>query len=53
MTVKGRRILEPALKETPLEKFTRTGHLWEFSPTKRLMIGPKGDKVGLMFSFDW
>jgi len=53
MTVKGRRLLEPPVLESTLEKFTRTGHLWEFSPTKRLMLGPHGDKVGLMFSFDF
>ena len=53
MTVKGQRIVEPPLRESPLEKFTRTGHLWEFSDTKRVMIGPRGDKVGVMFSFDW
>ena len=53
MTVNGKRLLAPVLRETAVEKFTRTGHLWEFSRTKRLMIGPKGDKVGVMFSFDW
>ena len=53
MTVQGKRILEPPRRETSLDKFTRTGHLWEFSDTKRLMIGPVGDKVGLMFNFDW
>lgn len=53
MTVRAPRLLPPPVRETSLEKFTRTGYLWEFSPTKRFMIGPKGDKVGIMFSFDW
>lgn len=54
MTVQAKKILPlPAPRESPLEKFTRTGHLWEFTDTKRFMIGPRGDKVGLMFSFDW
>lgn len=53
MTVETRRLPAPPVRETPLQKFTRTGYLWEFSPTKRIMIGPRGDKVGLMFSFDW
>jgi len=54
MTVRAPRLLlPPRARESAVEKFTRTGHLLEFSPTKRFMIGPKGDKVGLMFSFDW
>lgn len=53
MTVTTKRLPAPPPRETALERFTRTGYLWEFSPTKRFMIGPKGDKVGIMFSFDW
>jgi hypothetical protein len=54
MTVRAKRLMPaPPPRESPLEKFTRTGHLWEFSETKRFMLGPRGDKVGLMFSFDW
>jgi hypothetical protein len=53
MTVRAPRLPPPAMRESTFEKFTRTGYLWEFTPTKRFMIGPKGDKVGVMFSFDW
>lgn len=53
LTVMGKKLLTPAQRESAIDKFTRTGHLWEFSPTKRIMIGPNGDKVGLMFSWDW
>jgi hypothetical protein len=54
MTVQVRKVMSgPPPRESPLEKFVRTGYLWEFSRTKRFMIGPQGDKVGLMFSFDW
>jgi len=53
MTVKVKKVLAPPVREGLVEKFTRTGHLLEFSKTKRLMLGPRGDKVGLMFSFDW
>jgi hypothetical protein len=53
MTVEVKKVIVLPGRETPLQKFTRTGHLWEFSPTKRFMVGPHGDKVGLMFSFDW
>ena len=53
MTVEVKKVVELPGRETPLEKFTRTGYLWEFSKTKRFMVGPRGDKVGVMFSFDW
>lgn len=53
MTVRAPKLPPPAVRESAFEKFTRTGYLWEFSPTKRFMIGPKGDKVGVMFSLDW
>lgn len=53
MTVEVKKIVELPGRETRLQKFVRTGYLWEFSPTKRFMVGPRGDKVGVMFSFDW
>jgi hypothetical protein len=53
MTVSAPKIIELPGHETFVEKFTRTGYLWEFSPTKHFMVGPRGDKVGIMFSFDW
>jgi len=53
MTVEVKKIVELPGRETRLEKIIRTGYLWEFSPTKRFMVGPHGDKVGVMFSFDW
>ena len=53
MTVRAPRLPPPPMRESTFERFTRTGYLWEFSPTKRFMIGPKDGKVGVMFSFDW